>query len=124
VREKASAAGFVIGAVVSLLGGGLMGMAFPGTCLVWVIAGVACYVGCGSRAMASWRMDEKIFEQPAKLHPPIPGRTRWIASWLLLGAIAVPGPAQKTSLAVPLTDDAAVLSRFRSAAIDRQPRPL
>ena len=69
VGKNKRAASFVIAAILSLATGCLLAASFDGTCVLWVVAGVAGYIACGSRAMAFWKMDEKIFEKPPRRHP-------------------------------------------------------
>ena len=101
MRNGMRAATFVIGALLSLVAGCLLAARFTGTCLVWVVAGVAGYVALGSRAMAFWKMDEKIFERPprARLLKP-----RMILLWALFAALAAHARAQQTIFNVPSAD--------------------
>ena len=104
MHKNKQAATFVIAAILSLGAGCLLAAFFTGTYLLWVIAGVAGYVACGRRAMAFWKMDEKIFEKPPRLHPQSLTKPLVILFWLLLGALAVPATAQQTIFNVPSAD--------------------
>lgn len=70
MRVNTRAVWLAVAAFAVLIGTCLVGAAHPNSRLVWVSAGFVAYVAFGSRAMALWRVDEKIFDHPPKFDPP------------------------------------------------------
>ena len=70
----------------------------------FVIAGFAAFVSCVGRALALWRVDDFVFEQPAKLEPRRIRRPRLAAAGGLLALVAAGSLAQQTIFNVPSAD--------------------
>jgi hypothetical protein len=104
MEDRKRAALFAGLAILVLLGGSLLGLAFPGFEVEMVAAAFVGYVACGRRAMILWRADEIVFEH-RPLFPVRQDRTslRLIAAGLFL-AIAAPVLAQQTLFNVPSAD--------------------
>lgn len=100
MNKKSKGGLFAAAAVACLAAGCLLGAAFPGSCLLWVAVGFVGYLACGRQAMASWRVDDRVFDHPHRFYPPRGGAARLVAS-LFLVAAAVPLFAQQTVFNVP-----------------------
>ncbi|HEY2797397.1 MAG TPA: hypothetical protein VGK26_05860 [Thermoanaerobaculia bacterium] len=108
---KTQAKLFEMAAFLALLGGCVLGAAFPDVCVVCAAAGFLGYILCGWRAMVLLRLDEKVFNHPrfARRDSPriarSPGRRapRLVAP-LLFAAAAFPARAQQTIFNVPSGD--------------------
>jgi hypothetical protein len=104
MEDKRKAALFASLAILVLLGGSLLGLAFPGFEVEFVAAAFVGYVACGRRAMILWRADEIVFDHRPRF-PARPDRNsiRLIAAGLFL-AIAASALAQQTIFNVPSAD--------------------
>ena len=87
--------------VAALLFGARVG---PSWRPVLVIAGFAAFVLCVGRALALWRVDEIVFDQPEKFEPKRDKRPRLAVAAGFLALVAASALAQQTVFNVPNAD--------------------
>ncbi len=71
---------------------------------VFVIAGFAAFVLCVGRALALWRVDEIVFDQPEKFEPKRDKQPRLAVAAGFLALVAASALAQQTLFNVPSAD--------------------
>jgi hypothetical protein len=102
MRTKTRGVLFAVAAVVVLLAGCGLAILLPAACPLCVGVGFLGYVACGGRAVALWRLDDRVFDLPHR-HVPPRSALRAIAC-LALAAAALPLRAQQTIFNVPSAD--------------------
>jgi hypothetical protein len=108
-NRKAGA--FALLSVASLGGGCVLAVVLPGLQVALVAAGFVAYVVCGSRAIALWKLDDRVFDHPHRhlprrgpVDPSGAGKGKIAAAAVLALFLVAPMTGQQTIFNVPSAD--------------------
>jgi len=104
MKEGPGAKHYAALGIAVLVGGCLVALLLPAFTVPLVAASFAGYVWLTRRALALWRIDEKVFEHREKFRSPRRDAAKVAAAAALLSAVAGSARAQQTIFNVPSAD--------------------